>query len=361
MNNSLLPFGNAISGQTNSIKPGSQKKKTAFYFRYLLITALFYTADFGEAKSKPHEIKPVARKCIAANALEYAEGDYRPLVNNTDFSKGGSSPYQWETFVSGSWVPTSVSPQSIKPLRIIIDKTGINGAASASNSYNDIVIANGGELIITDKALLPSSDFLNGNKTLEIQGGGKLIITGDIKLSKTTFWLIRNGGSLILDHNNISNSHPMWNGVEGFEAGSTVTIKNWKWTASFNEKSLIEDANIISNNINGYKFGNLILDINPTSVWTMISGSTGIINLCENDLYINNASSNFITGASNETGINGFVVNGNMVINKGPFGFGSSFSGGNFNHQFIINGTFECKGSSALKIHHTAASMPATF
>ena len=42
-----------------------------------------------------------------------------------------------------------------------------------------------------------------------------------------------------------------------------------------------------------------------------------------------------------------------MTINKGPFSFGSSFNNLNFNHQFIINGNFECKGNSALKLHYS--------
>lgn len=326
----------------------------AFLLKNLLLLSVFSFGDdaSGESFSLPERPNSV---------IDFKEGDYRPLVNNTDFASGGSSPYYWETNVGGIWTPTGISPQSAKPPRIIVHRPGITGGVSSGNTYNDILVSNGGELILVDVAATPSQNFLNNNKTLEVDNGGKLIIRGDIKSGNSTFLIVRAGGSMILDQNSISNIHPMWNGTEIFEAGSTVTVKDWKWGAPTFEKSLIDNASSISNNANGYKFGHLIFDINPTSLWTIVSGSTGIINLCENDLYINNASSNFITGASNETGINGFVVNGNLTINKGPFSFGSSFSGGNFNHQFVVNGVFECRSSSVLKIHHSATLTPATL
>jgi hypothetical protein len=37
----------------------------------------------------------------------------------------------------------------------------------------------------------------------------------------------------------MTNDHPMWDGVELFEGGSTVTIKNWNFSASATVASLI--------------------------------------------------------------------------------------------------------------------------
>src|SRR5665647_542600 len=70
----------------------------------------------------------------ATSVFNYMDGDYRPLVNNTDFSTGGSSPYSWEIFTAGAWAPTAVSPQEAKASRIMIDKQGIDGGASSANS-----------------------------------------------------------------------------------------------------------------------------------------------------------------------------------------------------------------------------------
>jgi hypothetical protein len=324
----------------------SLQRKGNFIFRNFLVLSFFCFGD--EVLNKTSN-----ERQVITSFIEFYEGDYRPLIAGADFALGGSSPYQWEIYTGGIWQQTLAAPQSASPSRILIDKAGITGGANSSNGYNDIIILNNGELILKESAASLSVSFLNNGKTLEVLSGGRLVVKGDIKMGNTTFLLIRAGGSMILDQNSISNIHPIWNGVEAFEEGSAVTIKDWNWSAIASERSLIENASAISDNSHGYKFGNLIFDINPPSAWTLISGATGIVSLCENDLYIDNASSNFITGASHETGINGFLVNGKMTISKGPFGFGSSNSAGNFNHQFIINGTFECRSSSALKIHHS--------
>ncbi len=332
----------------------SLQRRGNFIFRNFLVLSFFCFGD--EVLNKASN-----ERQVIASFIEFYEGDYRPAIAGADFALGGSTPYQWEIYTGGIWQQTLAAPQSASPLRILIDKAGITGGANSSNGYNDIIILNNGELILKESAASPSVSFLNNGKTLEVLSGGRLVVNGDIKMGNTTFLLIRAGGLMILDQNSISNIHPMWNGVEAFEEGSAVTIKDWNWSVIAPERSVIENASAISDNSHGYKFGNLILDINPPSAWTLISGATGIVSLCENDLYIDNSSSNFITGASNETGINGFLVNGKMTINKGPFGFGSSNSAGNFNHQFIINGTFECRSSSALKIHHSFVQPDSLF
>ncbi len=332
----------------------SIKTKELFVVRNILVLTLCCFGDEVSAKFlKDH--------MLVSSSIEFYQGDYRPAIAGADFAVGGSTPYQWEIYTGGTWQQTTIPPQSASPSRVLIDKTGITGGANSINGYNDIIILNGGELILKESAASPPVNFLNNGKALEVLSGGRLVVKGDIKMGNTTFLLIRDGGTMILDQNSISNIHPMWNGIETFEEGSVVSIKDWKWSATAPEKSLIQNASSISNNTHGYKFGNLMLDVNPSSPWTIIGGATGIVSLCENDLYINNTSANFITGASNETGINGFVVNGKMIINNGPFGFGSSNSAGNFNHQFIINGVFECRSSSALKIHHSSTSTPATL
>lgn len=292
----------------------------------------------------------------------FLTGDVRPKIDYADFSFGGTSPYWWEEFNGTSWIDRAASPQASKPTRIIIHRPGITGGGSTTNTYNDIIIQSGGELYLVDNDNPPvAAKFLNANKKIEVLNGGELFIQGDIDLPATCSLIVRSGGTMTIDQPSIANDHPMWAGVELFEGGSTVVIKDWDWSISPGQRSIINCTPCsegISDNANGYKFGNLMFDVNPSDTWTIIGGPVGIINLCENDLDIFNASEYFIGGATNRTGTNGFVVNGNMTIYDGPFSFGSSFSNEAFNHQFTINGNFECGSDDALKIHHIGLSTP---
>lgn len=301
---------------------------------------------------------------INSNAFDivdftYVTGDVRPLIDYADFSFGGTSPFWWEEFNGTSWVNRASSPQAVKPTRIIIHRPGITGGGSATNTYNDIVIQSGGELSVLENDLPPvAAEFINANKTIEVLSGGKFYIQGDIDLPSTGNLILRNGASMYLDQPTLVNNHPFWDGIELFEGGSTVVIQDWDWLASPTVRSLINISTAITSNPNGYKFGNLIFDANPADTWTIIGGGIGVINLCENDLDIFNASTHFIGGATNATGTNGFIVNGNMTIYDGPFSFGSSFSNSNFNHQFTVRGNFECASDDALKIHHIGLNTP---
>lgn len=289
----------------------------------------------------------------------YATGDVRPLIDYADFSWGGTAPYYWEEFNGTSWVNRSSSPQAVKPTRIIIHRPGIQGGGSATNTYNDIVIQSGGELLVLEDDAPPiAAEFLNAGKTIEVLNGGKLYIQGDIDLPSTGNLILRNGATMYLDQPTMVNNHPFWDGIEAFEGGSTVVIQDWDWMASPTNRSLINISTAITSNANGYKFGNLIFDANPTNTWTLVGGGVGVINLCENNLDISNASTFFIGGATNSTGANGFLVNGNMTIYDGPFSFGSSFSATAFNHQFTIRGNFTCASDDALKIHHSGLGTP---
>lgn len=289
----------------------------------------------------------------------YATGDVRPLIDYADFSWGGTAPYYWEEFNGTSWVNRSSSPQAVKPTRIIIHRPGIQGGGSATNTYNDIVIQSGGELSVLENDAPPvAAEFLNANKTIEVLNGGKLYIQGDIDLPSTGNLILRNGATMYLDQPTMVNTHPLWDGVELLEGGSTVVIQDWDWMASATVRSLVNFLTAITNNANGYKFGNLIFDATPTNTWTFIGGPVGIVNLCENDLDISNASTFFLGGATNSTGANGFLVNGNMTIYDGPFSFGSSFSSTTFNHQFTVRGNFTCVSDDALKIHHSGSGTP---
>lgn len=291
----------------------------------------------------------------------YAAGDFRPLFA-TDLSYNGD----WEYFNGSAWVavPDAKAPQntSVTINRVIIN-TYVTGGGSATKNYNcDFVIQSGGELALVQNDAPPvAAEFLAAGKKLEVLSGGILTVQGDIDVASTSNLIVRSGAWMVLDQNSLTNDHPMWDGVELFEGGSTVFLNDWDWTASAGTRSLINVSTAITSNANGYKFGNFVFDANPSSTWTMVGGPVGIINLCENDLEITNASANFIGGSTNATGTNGFVINGNMTIFDGPFSFGSTFNSGTFNHQFTVNGEFKCLSNDALKIHNSSGTAPTTL
>lgn len=300
------------------------------------------------------------------SAFVISIGDFQPLID-TDLSADGSWRYYgasgWLTVASGGW--DGKAPQNtITPIgRVLIDKI-VTGGGSTTKNYNcDFIIQSGGEFILLEDDAPPiAGKLLAVGKKIEVLSGGTLNVQGDIDVATTSTIIVRSGGTMKLDQFSINNVHPMWNGIELFEGGSIVIIKDWDWSASPGNRSLLNTSSSISSNVNGYKFGNLYIDANLGDSFTLIGGGVGVVNLCENDLNITNASAYFIHGATNKTGVNGFVVNGNMTISDGNFSFGTSFTNDSFNHKFTINGKFVCASNDNLKIHHNdGITVPTTL
>ena len=295
------------------------------------------------------------------STFTYISGDFRPL-NSTDLSYNGD----WEYYNGSSWiaVPDNKAPQNTATTvgRVIINSF-VTGGGSNAKAYNcDFIIQSGGQLNILANDTPPvAAEMLSAGKKIEVLSGGILSIEGDIDVAATASIIVRDGGEMILNQASINYNHPMWEGTEIFEGGSTVSILDWGFTGA-GSGSLINGASTptISANSNGYIFGNLIVDITAakfTNTWSLVGGSLGIVNLCENNFDINNESTNFIYGATNRTGTNGFVVNGNLTIFDGPFSFGFNFDNNPFNHQFIINGNFECASNDVLKVNHVNGAL----
>ena len=295
------------------------------------------------------------------STFTYLAGDFKPKtsVGATNLSFNGD----WEYNNGSGWiaVPDGKAPQNTSTTvnRIIIDKY-VGGGGSTTKLYNaDIIIQNGGILDITDDDVPPvASEFISAGKKIEVLSGGELDIHGDIDLASTASLIVRNGASMYIDQASMVNNHPMWDGTEKFEGGSTLVINNWNFGASSTVAALFNISTAIANNDNGWKFGNLILDVNTgANNWQMVGGGIGILNLCENDFDVSNASTTaYITGATNASGTNGFIINGNMTIYDGNFSFGSSYNTGTFSHQFTVNGNFSCASNDILKMHLNGAS-----
>jgi hypothetical protein len=295
------------------------------------------------------------------STFTYLPGDFRPLYTS-DLSYNGTWEYNtgsgWITSAGGSWDGKAPQNTTSSIGRVIINDY-VTGGGSATKAYNcDFIILNGGELVLLENDAPPvAAEMIAAGKKLEVFNGGILTIEGDIDLASSGNLIVRSGGTMTINQNSVRNDHPMWDGVELFEGGSTVTIKNWDWTGSSTNWSIFNNNTSISFNANGWKFGNLILDVNNSiQNWQIVGGNLGgVINLCENDLDISNAGTSYTTGASNRSGTNGFVVNGNMTIYDGNFSFGSSYTADPFNHQFVVNGDFNCISNDALKLHLNGA------
>lgn len=312
-----------------------------------------------------HSVAQTGRKLIASKtgfaALDsnlfdimeiiYVTGDMISTYDGTGLSY--SSGWQYFNGTIFTNVPDNKGPESTSTtIATVYINHIVDGGGNAGTNYNcNFVIGNGGKLTLSDVENTPST-FIAASKRIEVLSGGTLQIDGDMGVNSTGKLIVRSGGTLIINSSKATNSHPMWSGEENFENGSTVIINNWKWDASPSIRSLMNTSTDIKNNDGGYKFGNLIIDINPTDSFVLIGGGIGVIKLCENDLEIVNSSTYYVHGASNANTA-GFEIGGNMTIYDGPFSFGANFSSGSnmYNHQFIINGNFECQSNDALKIN----------
>ncbi len=290
---------------------------------------------------------------VTVSSFIYQNGDVRPAYVYSDFSYNNA----WEEFNGSTWNPRTSSPQGSTPSgRIIIDKKGIGGGGNSKNTYNDIIIINGGELQLNDFATNHNNnnliDFLYPDKGITVEGGGKLILNGDIKLIATNTLKVENDGEFIINNAYMTNNHPIWNGVENFMTGSTVTIQDWNWTPSATTSTLFQNSTAISSNSAGYKFGNLLIDAEPTDDWTLVgSSSLPNLKLCENNLEIYNPGAKFISGTSNNT--SSFIIGGDMIIYDGWFNFGTTFTGNTtFTNHFTINGDFIDISDDQLKLHY---------
>jgi len=323
-------------------------------------TAITITANTtGLASSNSSVSNP-----FNVNVFTFLAGDYRPNYAGSDFSFNGG----WDSFDGTTWTLGVTAPQNLptgtgnRPPRIIIDKPFITGGGSTVQTYNDIIILDGGELSFVDDDNPPvAAELLFASKRIEVLSGGILHIEGDIDLPTTSNLIVRSGGEMIIDQASMVNNHPMWEGVELFEGGSTVTINDWNWTASSTVAALFNVTSAITSNANGYKFGNLVVDVATTSNWQFIGGNIGIINLAENDVDISNTSAFWITGATNQTGTNGYIINGNLTIFDGNFSFGTSYTTNPFIHQFTVRGNFENQSNDAMRLHFTGAGTPTTL
>lgn len=170
----------------------------------------------------------------------YLSGDFRPKYG-TDLSYNGD----WEYYNGTSWgaVPDGKAPQNTSTTigRVLIDQY-VNGGGNATNSYNcDFIIMSGGEWELNENDNPPvAAEMIAAGKKLEVLNGGKLTVQGDFDVATTGNLIVRDGGEMEINQPSITNEHPMWDGVELFESGSTVTIKDWDFFGICNKSKFNE-------------------------------------------------------------------------------------------------------------------------
>ncbi len=277
----------------------------------------------------------------------FLAGDVRPLNNSYDLSWAGSDPYYWEEFNGSSWESRSASPQGTKPSRLIIDKSGILAGGNTSNTYNDIIILSGGELILNDDGN-PTVPFIGANKKLEIESGGSVILNGQIDFASTSDFIIRSGGTFTLHNNAIGNAHDFWAGNENFEPGSDFIILDHLNDGS-GTSSLINIYGTVADNSQGAKFGDLIIDISVDNTWVLVGGNTDLT-LCENLIITNSGSSPLVMFSNTNTP--SAIITRNLIHNSGTLGLTSTFSGTSTSQTLTIEGNL-VTNSGVLKLFHS--------
>lgn len=320
------------------------------------IGSLVHTIDGTYTlKASASGLRDTTSNSYVITTFVFVNGDVRPKYDGVDFSWNNN----WEERVSGTWTDRAASPQGSKPTgRILIDKENVTGGGSASNTYNDIIVMTGGSLKIVDDKASPS-DFLNAYKKLEVLSGGKLYIQGDIGLPSTGQLIIRKGGEMIIDQSSVGNNHAMWSGVENFEPGSTVSILNHASTGS-GTASLINVYNQITDNSNGAKFGNLIIDFTPTASWVLVGGGISLV-LCDSLDIKNNSNTNAISLTSNNNSPS-VTIKGNVMHRAGFFAMSAAYSSSgsatqtiNFEKDFVstagLVSVFQSGGATASNIN----------
>ncbi|HIE41429.1 MAG TPA: hypothetical protein EYP80_02070, partial [Candidatus Aenigmarchaeota archaeon] len=156
----------------------------------------------------------------------------------------------------------------------------------------------------------------------------------------------------------MTNDHPIWDGIENFEGGSSVEINDWDWTASPSKRSLINVINSITSNANGYKFGRVYF--NPTTLtddWTIVGGPLSVL-VCENEFEINNTSSYYVLGMSNKTPNISSTFGSDFIVHDGNFTFGGSFSTDPFDQDFHVMGNLIINSDDDFYLHRAFNGTP---
>lgn len=292
---------------------------------------------------------------LFVSPFAYQAGDVRPKTAGVSFSDNNA----WEVTQDGiTWQTEPMSLEQKKPVgRIIINQPDINAGSNTVHTYSSIHITEGGRLHVTQSSTT-LSEFIAAGGQLEVKKGGKLILEGDIRLNFDAKLSVRSGGELIVNSPAINNLHAVWRGIEYFAEGSTFTIKNWKWDAHNAYRSILANNPAFSTNLNGFYFGNLIIDTEVLDDWILVLPGLSLINFkfLENNLEVINHSESKLINALHGT-TSQLLIKGDVTARKGKFNLvGSTFAFTGQEVRVDIGGSLFVKGTQEVKFSHALNS-----
>uniref|UniRef100_UPI004049AE8A choice-of-anchor D domain-containing protein n=2 Tax=Flavobacterium sp. TaxID=239 RepID=UPI004049AE8A len=238
-----------------------------------------------------------------------ANGTYRTASSGT----WPSGTATWERFTGGVW-STNSAPGANTTNEMIIRHTITTSGAFATTDGTILTVANGGTFNAGHNCTF---------STLTVQDGGVFSVNVQAVTIKASTGnvIVESGGKVILNSALLDNGDGFWDGNENFKDGSILEIQNWDWDSNSGEERLIDSANAISANADGYYFGNIFFNADPANekAFTLV-GLTGNHKLCQNDLIINNISSqkNVIMTTVNAN----IEIGGDVIVQQNKFSFG---------------------------------------
>lgn len=280
----------------------------------------------------------------------YLAGDYRTTAAGASFA----STTSWETYNGSSWSAASVAPETTAPSRIIVRHSGISAGTNGAYSYNDITILSGGELLVQDVSYTSSIYFVSAGKTLEVQNGGILRLTGFMNMSSSANFILRDGSYFYLNNASLENlandvkEGRHWNGIENFEDNSTVVVQNINNTSSATVRSFLRPSpyQITPNAGGNAMIGNLIYDFTPvTNDQTILPALTGSLYFCNNLTIINHSSTKSIAITANKVQSPVAIINGNLTIEQGYVIIGTNYTA-NALQKITVRGNLDIQNAN---------------
>ncbi|MEY4866711.1 MAG: hypothetical protein RLY64_965, partial [Bacteroidota bacterium] len=260
-------------------------------------------------------------------------------TNSYRTSNSGSSSFPsgsgWEQFNGSAWV--SATAPSASTSQTIYVRNTLSTSASFGNSVK-FIVEKGGILNVNHNSTSSEMTVQTGGKiNVNASASARKIVidsAGTLEVLSASFgptnatdtFLISSGGKMIINDANALNTSNIWRGVEQFQTGSEVIVSNWNYGGSGSSKRLIENPSQISLNSDGAYFGHLTFNGQPSSIFSVFAGGTGVLKVTSGNLTSNTQSggNNFCLANSNLT----VEIGGNLIANSGQFSAFSSTNGG---------------------------------
>ncbi|MFY8187751.1 MAG: choice-of-anchor D domain-containing protein [Flavobacterium sp.] len=271
------------------------------------------------------------------SAITILSGTYRTTSNGT-WPNNASGNATWERFNGSVWQSSGAPGANATDVLIIRHNITTNAAFAASSGGTKMTIANGGtfngghnctfsELIVEENGII---NITSPAVTMQLNSG---LLT------------VESGGKVIINSSTLNNADGIWRGTENFKDGSILEIQNWDWDNSGGGANrLLSNPPQVSPNENGYYFGNIIFNANPSENFTFVSGipfpQPSLLKLANNNLEINNLSTTNNTIQLIST-IQNIEIGGSIIVNQGLFRFSSVTTAAtthNINGNLILNG-----------------------